>query len=357
MSRTKRGIGVAAVSVAALTATTALAGATAVTGVTAGSAGAADEPSGRAVDYNVVAKGLDNPRQLSRTPDGRLVLAQAGRGGNTGKLVVIKDRRVRKVLRGFASFAGDDGSFAVGLNGASKRPGGAFYALATPRKAPPGQRHDVWLLAKQPGGQVHKVANIGRYERRHDPDGEGVESNPYSVLALKGKILVADAAGDYIAAVRGGKVRQWALLPEYGPRVDAVPTVLAKGADGKVYVGELHSERKHKAKVWKYSRDGKRLRSWKGFTTVTGVARTKNGTLYVSELFGGPCGFDQIPSCFPGRVVKVAPNGKRSYYQVPFPAGITVRGSHVWASAFSVSPVGGFGGNPDWSGQVWHFRA
>jgi hypothetical protein len=353
MKRTRRGIGVAAVSAAALTLTTGL------TGGAAEGSGAASQDEARyaPVRHNVVATGLDNPRQLSRTPGGSLVVGLAGHGGNTSKLAVIKNRHVRLVLRGFPSFAEPDGSFAVGINAASKRPGGKFFALATPHKAPPGQRRDVWLLGKAPGGHVHKVANIGRFERRHNPDREVIETNPYSVLALQHRVLVADAAGDYIAEVRGSKVRVWAVMPEYGPRIDAVPTVVAKGADGFIYVGELHSERKHKAKVWKFSRDGKRLRSWKGFTTVTGVARTADGTLYVSELFGGPCTFDRFPRCIPGRVVKVAPNGKRSYYRVPFPAGIAARGNHVWVSAFSIAPGSGAFGNPAWAGQVWHFRA
>jgi hypothetical protein len=344
-------------AVAAASVTALLVSAGTMGGAATGSGGTstAKEPRLIAVHPNIVAKGLDNPRQLSRTKGGALVLGLAGRGDSTAKLGVIKNRHIRYVMRGFPSFADADGSFAVGMNGASKRPGGAYYGLVTPRMAPPGQRRDVWLLAKQPGGHVHKVVNVGRFERNHDPDGEGVESNPYSVLALKGKILIADAAGDYIAQYKHGKLRVWAVMPEYGNRIDAVPTVVARGADGYVYVGELHSERRHKAKVWKFSRDGDRLRSWKGFTTVTGVARTNNGTLYVSELFGGPCGFDQIPDCFPGRVVKVAPNGHRTYYRVPFPAGIAAHGDHVWVSAFSVAPGGGFGDNPDWSGQVWHF--
>lgn len=310
----------------------------------------------RAVRHNVPVKGLDNPRQLSLTHGGKLVVALAGHGGNTGRLVVVDGRHVRKVIRGYPSFA-DNGMFAVGLDGGSKRAGGAFFATAVPHKAPPGQRRDEWLIAKRPGGHVHKVANIGRFERRHNPDGEVIESNPYSVLALKHQVLVADAAGDYIAQVKGDKVRVWAVMPEYGKQVDAVPTVVTRGADGYVYVGELHSEKRHKAKVWKFSRDGKRLRSWKGFTTVTGVARTANGTLYVSELFGGPCGFEDIPSCFPGRVVKVSPNGDRSYFRVPFPAGIAARGHHVWVSAFSVCPGAGCEGSPATSGRIWHFRA
>ena len=84
-----------------------------------------------------------------------------------------------------------------------------------------------------------------------------------------------------------------------------MPTSLSLGPDGYIYVGELHSEQPGKAKVWKYDRRGNPVRSWGGFTTVTGVARGKDGSLYVSELFGGPCTFDQIPACFPGRVVKV----------------------------------------------------
>ena len=79
----------------------------------------------------------------------------------------------------------------------------------------------------------------------------------------------------------------------------------------------------------------------------------QDGSLYVSELFGGPCTFDQIPACFPGRVVKVSPNGDRSFRRVPFPAGIAVRNGHVNVAVFSVSPATGFGGNPAWSGAIW----
>lgn len=86
---------------------------------------------------------------------------------------------------------------------------------------------------------------------------------------------------------------------------------------------------------------------------VTGVARAKDGTLYVSELFGGNCGFDQIPECFPGQVIRVKPNGKRTSVPVPFPAGIAVVGKKVYVNAFSVTPADGFGGNPEWGGQVW----
>jgi hypothetical protein len=325
--------------------------------------------------HRVILSGLDNPRQLSLTPSGKaLVVAQAGHGGRscvgsgedqtcigrTGAVTKIKlGGGARDVMTRLLSGSGPDGSFATGADGASKRLGGQYFTIMTyapPEAFPEGisGRQAGKLLAAKPGGKLRIVANISRFEKRHDPDGEGFESNPYSVLALKNKVLVADAAGDYIAQVnRKGKVSLWALMPEYGKRVDAVPTVVTKGNDGFVYVGELHSEQRGKAKVWKFDRQGNPLRSWNHFTTVTGVARSKNGTLYVSELFGGHCGFDKIPSCFPGRIVKVEPDGDRSYVKVPFPAGVAVKNGKVYANAFSISPGAGFGGNPAWSGQVW----
>src|SRR5581483_6947343 len=145
----------------------------------------------------------------------------------------------------------------------------------------------------------------------------------------------------------------WAAMQEYGPKIDPVPTTVVKGADGMIYVGELHSEIPHQAHVWEYDRAGNRLRGWPGFTTVTGVARAANGTLYVSELFGGTCDISQVPACFPGRVVRVLPNGTRTHVNVPFPAGIVVRDGQVYVNAFSVAPATGFGGNPDWAGQLW----
>ncbi len=108
-----------------------------------------------------------------------------------------------------------------------------------------------------------------------------------------------------------------------------------------------------KARVWQFNRKGERLKSWKGFTTVSGVDVAADGTLYVSELFGGDCSFEEIPECFPGRVVKVAPNGDRTSYDVPFPSGIVVGADNFWVTAFSIAPGSGALGNPDASGQIW----
>jgi hypothetical protein len=323
-----------------------------------------------------IVSGLNNPRQLSLASNGDVIVAEAGRGGKacqghgenatcvgrTGAVTRIHAGNAHQVVTGLLSGASKDGSFAVGSDGAGKRAGGPYFSIITyapqdviPNGLPGWQSGKLIKAAK--GGKIHVVANITRFERTHDPDGEGFDSDPYSLLVLKKQVLVADAAGDFIATVRHGKVSLWSLLPEYGKKVDAVPTVVTRGHDGKIYVGELHSEQPGKAKVWQYDRHGNVLRSWGHFTTVTGVERTKDGTLYVSELFGGSCDFSQIPDCFPGRVVRVSPDGTRTYRKVPFPAGIVVSDGKVYVSAFSISPEGGFGGNPNWSGQVWRVFA
>lgn len=361
--------GLAAASAAALVAATFTPGGTATARPADG-----DPLAAMAGKYTVIRAGLDNPRQINILGRGQILVAEAGHGktscdqpfcaGFTGQVTLLtgKTQRAVPIMTKLLSAAGSDGSFAVGADGASKRPGGNYYAVMTYPPAgeqlPPGvkKRQLGKLLSRGPAGRLRVVANISRYEINNNPDGEIVESNPYSVLALKDQILVADAAGDSILSVRNGRVRLWALMPEYGPRLDAVPTVISKGGDGDIYVGELHSFRSGKAKVHRFDRDGNVLRSWGGFTTVTGVDRAADGTLYVSELFGGPCGFDRIPRCFPGRVVKIAPNGKRTYLPVPFPAGIAVRGQRVVVAAFSISPATGFGGNPEWSGAVWRLR-
>jgi hypothetical protein len=335
----------------------------------------------RSARHAVVVSGLDNPRQLAWDNAGRLLVAEAGHGsygkrgtclaspegkscvGRSGKVSRIghpasaTNQRPHRIARGFLSAASPDGSFAIGSDGVSQGRLGRTFVQET--AYPPAFLRSHGFSGHQNGKLLtlgkKVVADISGYEFRHNPDGETIEprTDPYAVLALKNHQLVADAAGNDILRVRNGHLSVWAMLPGNTKKVDPVPTSLAKGRNGSVYVGTLYSLAPNKARVLHYSAKGKLLRSWYGFTSVTGVVARPNGHVYVSELFSGcPQGGQ---NCIPGRVVNLAPDGSRSAMRVPFPAGLAWRNGHLYVSAWSTASHKGLGA-PGSSGQVWRLR-
>jgi sugar lactone lactonase YvrE len=200
-------------------------------------------------------------------------------------------------------------------------------------------------------------------------------SNPYAAVSQRNRTLVADAGANTIVSVdRKGEVSLFALLPdpptgeitdpETGETfdTDAVPTSIAEDRHGNIYVGTLASELPGEASVFVYGpRGGDPIKVIEGFTTVTGVAVGRDGSIYVSELFGGDP--TAIP---PGQLTKIARDGTRTTIPVPLPAGIAVdRWNNVYVAAWSISPADGLvppdapPGTPvipDSDGQVWRLR-
>ncbi|MGD8428496.1 MAG: ScyD/ScyE family protein, partial [Balneolaceae bacterium] len=115
-------------------------------------------------------------------------------------------------------------------------------------------------------GNNRLIANLFAFEDANDPDGMGVDSNPFDVQSLGGKAaLVADAgANDLLKVDNRGHIQVLATfpnelvsttnlkdllncsadgndlcdLPDQIP-AQAVPTSIAKDSDGYYYVGEL----------------------------------------------------------------------------------------------------------------------
>src|SRR3954466_12464380 len=102
-----------------------------------------------------VVYGLNNPRQMSFGPGGALYLAEAGKGkldatdqsgtcvtgpegpscaGNTGSIIRILHPRhnpsASRIFKNLLSFAGPDGSGAIGVDAVSLQ-GGRTYAIMT----------------------------------------------------------------------------------------------------------------------------------------------------------------------------------------------------------------------------------
>jgi hypothetical protein len=379
----------AALAVAAITAT--IPAVAAVGPVSALGAGTHSHVNGRHTEAGLlkaagavpVVVGLDNPRQISWDRSGRLLVAEAGHGaygkastcfktpegqtcvGRSGKIsriahpAMATNRQPKRIATGFLSAAAKDGTFATGSDGVSSR-GGKTYVQQT--WFPPRALRAAGFSKHQNGNLLtlnkRIVARISAFEFRHNPDGETIEprTDPYAVLALRHHILVADAAGNDILSVRHGHVSVWAQLPGNTKKVDPVPTSLARTRNGSILVGTLYSLAPHAARVLRYSSSGHLQRTYRGFTSVTGVAAGPRGHIFASELFAGCPPNAQPPACVAGRVADIAPNGTRSRVPVPFPAGIAWRRGHLYVSAFSIAPSKGALGHPEFSGQVWRLR-
>jgi hypothetical protein len=337
----------------------------------------------------VIANHLNNPRQISLPVDQALLIAEAGRGGpncqgegedqfcagDTGAVSVRflpqrDEGPTLKLVKGLFSGAGPDGSFAIGSNGASYGHGQIFIVSDME-----GQ-----LLSARPFRTAEVFAKIRAYEEANDPDGMGVDSNPYAVLALRDKVLVADAAANTVFQVnRHGDVSVFHVFPNIVndvtttptaewpgfdptpefPGAHFVPTTITEGPRGEIYVGGLASELAGQGQVVRLNRwSGEVEKTWSGFTTVTGVDAGKDGSLYVSQLFAPQAA--PIDPMVGGVLTKVSRDGTRTDKDVPFPAGVAVDSwDNVYVAAFSVAPDTGFAEGPpgvDTSGQIWRLR-
>jgi hypothetical protein len=276
------------------------------------------------------------------------------------------------LISGLLSGAGPDGSFAVGSDGVSARHLNSVWVQETffgPDPLPhlPNFQNGA-LLRQTPGQRLNRFADISAFEQANDPDHQGVDSNPYSVLALYKRTLVSDAAGNDILSIDpNGNVSLFHVFPNIttgacaGQPNDAgttgcdfVPTSLALGPNGNIYVGALAGETPGAAEVVELdATTGAVVKTYTGLTTVTGVTVGNDGSIYASELLGGD---PHAPA--PGQVTKIAPDGTRTSIPVPFPAGLAIDShNRLYVSAFSTAPATGLGvPGVDSSGQVWRLK-
>jgi hypothetical protein len=174
----------AAVSAASLAAATLLAAPTA-------SAGNAP--------FEPIASGFDGPLHIAFGPGNSLYVASAGLAGTPSiDKVNLRTGAVRHVLspQGFSP--------GIDVRGNGK----VLFTLS--EGAGPEEQGPTWLKRINASGRVTTVANMLKIERWFNPDGQDpnapdAESNPYSVLALPGRTIVADAAGNSLIEIRAHK--------------------------------------------------------------------------------------------------------------------------------------------------------
>lgn len=300
-----------------------------------------------------------------------MLIAMAAPG--TGVLAAPGDP-VQVVATGFAGplhvAAGPGGTVYVAdaFAGTINRvdPGGAVTALVSAAGFSPGvdvQGGQVYFtLSEDPhdgapdgttrlmrwteDGGVSEVADTLAWEYAHNPDGqpqrtgEDADSNPYAVLALPGRTLVADAAGNALVEVRAnGAVRTLTAFPRSfagecathtnngvpNAGCDPVPTDLKLGPDGFLYVSGLGAE--VEGHIWKVNATtGQIVEHQGGFPPLTGIALTPDGTVFAASLFTS-------------EVFRLA-GGALTVAEVPGPAGLDWSRGTLYAGSVD------FGGGP-----------
>lgn len=344
-----------------------------------GVTGHASSPSGA---VTVVAQGLNNPRGLAFGPDGQLYVAEAGTGGSsclagprgpacfgrTGSISRLVNGHVHRIVTGLVSIASPGGQGATGPDGLSQREDGGLYTIitASPQQIPPGLSPGLTealrdqlgqLIRVNTNGDFRTIASVGTYDYRWSNRHPHLtpqfpDANPYAVLALENQIYVVDAASNTLDRVSAdGSVTVLAFFPN-PPVSDAVPTCLAQGADGALYVGELTGEGNApgSAVVWRVV-PGQMPVVWQsGFTAITGCGFGSDGSFYVTEFQTGGLGAAS-PA---GDVVRISENGARRVLgagQLFLPNGFLAGpDGSVYVSNWSVMPGTSSQGSP--TGEV-----
>ena len=336
----------------------------------------------------VIASGLNNPRGLSFGPEGGLYVAEAGSGGAgpcivnsnnvlvcygaTGAITRITVDGVpsqTRIVTGLPSLASQTGagagSSATGAHdvefqgrgngfvtiGAALAPARRFNDTAHPEFAAVGAEFGR-LVRFQPNGSWSFHEDLAGFEAEENPDGGVLDSNPYGLLALPRRQVFTDAGGNSLNAVAAnGSITNLAFFPNRtvsGSTFQAVPTALAQGPDGQLYVGQLTGFPflLGQANIYRVPSNGGPPQIYaSGFTKIIDLAFGPDGSLYVLQISstgGAP------PQGGTGSLIRLSPDAtSRTTIVGPneglvAPGGIAIDDDgSIYVTNFSVSPVAG----------------
>ncbi len=185
-----------------------------------------------------------------------------------------------------------------------------------------------------------------------------LDSNPYALVAYRGGFAVADAAGnDLLWVSPAGAVSVLAVFPVQVEHVAAgvvgkkaqalavqsVPTSVAVGPDGALYVGELtgYPFAVGKARIWRVVPGHRPTLYASGFTNISDIASRGQRPAGARDAAGG-----LRDSHTTGALIRLAPDGKRTLllsHGLLFPTGLAVGHGSIYISNDGVLPGSGAG--------------
>jgi fermentation-respiration switch protein FrsA (DUF1100 family) len=271
----------------------------------------------------VVASGLESPRKLSFGPDGALYVAEAGRGGTgasvpspsipgaslfygaTGAITRIQNGKVEPVVTGLPSLALPDGSDASGVSDIEFDADGNAYAIVGLASNPanrdtllqvPDFSQLIAIDNFDGGASWTRLRDFGAYEQDNNPDGQDVITNLYDFLIEDNTAYVVDAGANDLLSQRafGGELNLEAVFPSSTTTnpttgepvvIQPVPTSVAVGPDGALYVGQLTGFpfQPGTAQIYRINEAGQPDVYAEGFTNIIDLAFDRSGGLYVLE--------------------------------------------------------------------------
>ena len=227
----------------------------------------------------VLAQGLTSPRLLSFGPHGALYVAEAGVGGSgacvtgptgevcfgrTGSVTRISNGTQKRVLTRLPSLAGENGGEPLGPTDIQvMRHGRYVLSMGIGQDTAnrrllgrQGRTLGTWVTGRLGSHRSRVVADLARFERRTNlDDSPEHDSDPTGFVRTRHGFVGTDSGGNTLvrARVRLGhgdwrpaRVRALAVFPVQDAPfnggtvpVQAVPTSVAVGPDGALYVSQL----------------------------------------------------------------------------------------------------------------------